>query len=428
MSSPQFSLLTTRRFFPLFLTQFWGAFNDNAFKSTMAVLITYKLVADISHAQLLVNLGGGVFILPFFLLSTLAGELSDKYDRARLIRIVKSLEILFMALGMLGFYLGNVPLLMVTLFLMGVHSTFFGPIKYSALPDLLYPQELLAGNGLVEGSTFIAILIGTIVGTQLGATTAGAILASGICIVVAVIGWISSLFVPRVPLGDPGLRINPNIFTAIWRLVRFTRQNRPVYLAILAISWFWFMGVIYITQFPVYTRAIIGGDEHVVTLFLVMFSVGIAVGSLLCNHFLRGAVHGRYVPACMLAMTVFTLDLCWASHGHAPALLLQGGGVVALLSGFTGWRITLDLFLLSVAGGFYIVPLYALMQVKSEAAHRSRIVSCNNIIGALFMFVAALMAMALTAIGFSSVQLFLVIGVANAVVVFFAWKKLAQMV
>lgn len=427
MHSPQFSLLNTRRFLPLFLTQFWGAFNDNAFKSTMAVLITYVLITDISHAQLLVNLGGGVFILPFFLFSTLAGELSDKYDRALLVRILKSLEILFMVLGMLGFYLGNVPILMMTLFLMGVHSTFFGPIKYSALPDLLRPQELLAGNGLVEGSTFIAILVGTILGTQLGVTTTGALLASGICIGVAVLGWISSLFMPRVPLGDPGLKIHANIFTAIWRLLCFTRENRPVYLSILAMSWFWFMGFIFITQFPIYTRAIIGGDEHVVTLFLVAFSVGIAIGSLLCNHFLHGKVHARYVPICMLLMTVFTLDLCWASHGQVP-VLPYGGGVAAFLSRFSGWRITLDLLLLSVAGGFYIVPLYALMQVKSEVAHRSRIVACNNIIGALFMFAAAVLAMALTAIGFNSTQLFLVMGVANALVTFYAWKKLLQIV
>ncbi len=426
MRNPQHILLTSKRFFPLFLTQFWGAFNDNAFKSTLAMLITYQLVTSASQAQLLINLAGGIFILPYFLFSTLAGELADKFDRCRLIRIIKLLEIVFMALGTLGFYLGNVPLLMVTLFLMGLDSTFFGPIKYSALPDLLQSQELLIANGLVEASTFIAILIGTIVGTQLGGTIAGALVLGGITIGVAVVGWLSSLFIPQVAVGDPHLKINFNIFKAIWQLIRMTRKNKPVYLPILGISWFWFLGFILLTQFPVYTRAIIGGNEQVVTLFLVMFSVGIALGSLLCNHLLRGLLHARYVPFGMAAMTLFILDLCWASYG--PLLLAHGGGVKAFLSSFSGWRITFDLLLMATAGGFYIVPLYALMQIKSEAAQRSRVIACNNILGALFMFVAALVAMGLTALGFSTVQLFLTLGIVNAAVTFYAWSRLPQLI
>ena len=363
MNTSQFHLLATRRFLPLFIVQFLGAFNDNVFKSALVVLIAFILVSDSQHAQMLINLAGGIFILPFFLFSATAGQLADKLDRTLLIKIIKFAEILFMTVAALGFAYGQVSLLMLTLFLMGTHSAFFGPIKYSALPNLLHPSELLGGNGLVEAGTFIAILIGTIAGTQLGVSKEGAIIAATVAIAMAAIGLGTSFFIPSLPRADTKLKFNWNFLTATWNLGGYIRKESLLFFVILEISWFWAIGFVFITQFPVYTKAILGGDENIVTLFLVMFSVGIALGSLLCNRLLKGAIHAKYVPLGILGMSLFTLDLCWASSGNSQPLMAHSG-LLTFLSTATGWRITIDLLALAIAGGIYIVPLYPYFKLK----------------------------------------------------------------
>lgn len=414
MTHNQFKLLANSKFLPLFITQFFGAFNDNIFKSALVVLITFTLARSTDHAQMLINMAGGIFILPFFLFSATAGQLADKFNRLTIIRIVKCSEIIFMLIAFLGFYLEHIPLLMLVLFLMGTHSAFFGPIKYSALPDLVQPNELLASNGLIEASTFIAILTGTILGTVMGVTREGALLVSCIAVLAAFIGFISSFFISKLPIAETSLKINWNFLTETGRLIKQVKTNRLVFNVILAISWFWFVGFIFITQFPVYTKSVLHGNEHIVTLFLVMFSVGIALGSLLCNRLLKGEVHLKYVPLGIWGMSLFTLDFCWASTGFSiapPSSSLIG--LSAFLSTFSGIRIACDLLLLSICSGFYTVPLYATMQTQSAAQVRSRVIACNNIMGAIFMVMAAVITMGLVMLGFSTIQLFMTVAVVN---------------
>lgn len=424
MRQTQFHLLTTRRFLPLYITQFLGAFNDNAFKSTLVMLITFKLITNPSHAQMLINLAGGIFILPFFLFSASAGQLADKLDRAIIIRVIKLCEILFMLTGALGFLLEHIFLMMTTLFLMGVHSAFFGPIKYSALPNLLTPQELLGGNGLVSAGTFIAILLGTILGTELGVTLHGALTAACVAILASVIGFSSSLFIPPIPRGNPTLTVNWNFFVTTIRLIREIKKNQLIYRVILAISWFWFMGFVFVTQFPVYVKTILHGNERIVTLFLVMFSVGIAIGSLLCNRLLKGVVHTKYVPLGIVGMSLFTLDLCWASGSIAFTTANPATGIMMFLSTFNGARIAIDLLLLAICGGFYAVPLYTLMQIASDPSARSRVIACNNIFGAIFMVAAAVTVIVLVMLHFTTVEMFVLMTVINALVAMLVRRKI----
>lgn len=418
----QLSLLKTRRFLPLFITQLLGAYNDNVYKSALMVLITYHLAAMPERAQFLISLGGGIFILPFLLFSAFAGQLADKFNRSYLVRLIKLIEILLLTIGIFGFYLQNITLLMVALFLMGTHSTFFGPIKYSVLPNLLKPEELLGGNGIVESSTFLAILLGTIIGTLYGATPSGAILVTTVSLGLAVIAWISSLFFKTLPIAEPGLKINWNLPAEILSLTRYVKTKPIIYRTILEISWFWLIGFIFLTQFPVYAKSIIGADEQVVTLFLILFSVGIAAGSILCNRLLSAQIHTRFVPYVMLGMSLFTLDFCWASNSF-PKAAMSLISLQHFSSQLRGWRIMIDLFLLACCGGIYLVPLYATLQKESPPSHCSRVISCNNIFNALFMVLGAILLMGLTTLGLTSLQIFLITGIVNGLVAFYVWKK-----
>lgn len=388
------------------------------------MLITFQLITNPEHAQMLINLAGGIFILPFFLFSATAGQLADKFDRTTIIRMIKSAEILFMFIGALGFLFASVSLMMATLFLMGMHSAFFGPIKYSALPDLLASDELLGGNGLVEAGTFMAILLGTIIGTELGVTTTGALIVSCFAVGMAITGLGSSLFIPKLPLNESSLTIRWNFLRETARLIGQVRKNQRMFQVILAISWFWFMGFIFVTQFPVYTKTILHANESIVTLFLVMFSVGIAIGSLLCNRLLRGAIHTRAVPIGMLGMTLFTLDLCWASNSIPFTATDPATSALTFLATFSGARIAADLLLLSICGGFYAVPLYAVMQSESAAAFRSRIIACNNIFGAIFMVAAAGAAIGLVAMGLTTVHLFALMATVNAMAAVYVRRRI----
>lgn len=414
------NLLSTRRFLPLFTTQFLGAFNDNMLKNALLILITYRLSSDNpGSTQMLVTLAAGLFILPFFLFSATAGQLADKYDRAKLTRIIKTAEIIIMIFAIAGFYLHHTSLLMTSLFCMGVHSTFFGPIKYALLPQHLQQNELLLGNAWVEAGTFLAILLGTLIGGLLVLHTYGITLISVALMSVAVAGYVSSRFIPEAQPPQPDLRINWNIATETARIIGHSRQIKSVFRAILGISWFWLVGATFLSQFPAYAKDILHADETVVTLFLTLFSVGIGVGSFLCNRLLKGRIQSTYVPWAALAMGFFGIDLYFASQPigiNSPSGLIN---IYQFLQNPASWRLVADLFLLAVSGGLYIVPLYTIMQHDSDPDHRARTIASNNVMNSLFMVVSALLVLALLGQSFTIPDIFLVMSLANVAVAAF---------
>ena len=423
----QYGLLRERRFLPFFLTQFLGAFNDNVFKNALMILFAFKASEWIAMDKNLVqNLGQVVFILPFLLFSATCGQLADKYDKAQLTRFVKIFEITIMLVAGLGFYLKNPGLLFVALFMMGLHSTLFGPVKYAILPQHLKPEELVGGNGLVEMGTFLAILIGTILGGILVAIEGNGLLwVTIVTLALAIVGYATSRAIPVSPAPSPELKINWNPITESIRNFNFTKQNRTVFLSILGISWFWFYGATFLTQFPNFSKTILGGSEQVVTLLLAIFSVGVGVGSLLCERLSGHKVEIGLVPFGSIGMTLFGLDLYFASRG----LPTPGGaeiGAWAFLLIATHWRIAFDLLMLGLFGGLYIVPLYALIQTRSEESHRSRIIAGNNILNALFLVLAAGLAILVFKLGFTIPQLFLVAAILNAVVAIYIYTLVPE--
>lgn len=418
--SGQFGLLKQARFAPFFATQFLGAFNDNLFKNALVVLLTFQAARWTTLApELLANLAAGVFILPFFLFSATAGQLADKYDKAMLARLVKVLEMAIMAIAAVGFALTSLPVLMLALFLLGCHSTLFGPVKYAILPQHLHAEELVGGNALIEAGTFVAILIGTLAGGLLaGAVAHPAWIAAG-GFVVALAGYLTSRRVPAAPAPVPDLTVNLNPLSETWRNIAFARQNRTVFLSILGISWFWLYGALFLAQFPAYAKNVLGGGEAAVTLLLATFTVGIGIGSMLCERMSGRHVEIGLVPFGSIGLTLFGLDLYFASPdalaGTTPHALL------ALLSLPAVWRVLFDLMMLGVFGGFFIVPLYALVQLRSAEATRARIIAANNILNALFMVVGALGAAALLGAGMSIPQLFALAAVLNALVAIYIY-------
>ena len=424
----QFKLLETRRFLPLFLTQFLGAFNDNVFKNALVVLVTYVIATRSGlNAQILVTVAAGIFILPYVLFSALAGLLADRYDKARLIRYVKLAEIVLMLLAALGFYLESVGFLMAVLFLMGTQSTFFGPLKYGILPDQLDERELIGGNALISAATYLAILTGMILGTLLvvseGAPRTGGVLAVSLTIVaMAVLGWTSSLFIPPTRAANPELSIGWNLASQTVRIVAHAASRRDVFLCILGISWFWLVGATFLAQLPTLAKDFLGGDERVFTLLMTVFSIGIGVGSLLCNRLLKGAVHATYVPLGALGITLFTVDLFVALQ-EAP-LRTSLVGIDELLATPQGWRIVIDLTLIAISGGIYIVPLNALLQNRSDPAHRARNIACNNILNALFMVVSAAGTTMLLGLGWSVPAVLLLMAAVNLAVAVYICRLL----
>ncbi|MBW2529374.1 MAG: MFS transporter [Deltaproteobacteria bacterium] len=414
----QFTLLGKRRFGPFFGTQFLGAFNDNLFKNAVVILFAFSGLSA-AEADALVNLSAGIFILPFFLFSSTAGQLADKYEKAKLIRIIKLAEIGIMALAAVGFFLRSVELLLAVLFLMGTQSTMFGPVKYSILPAHLRDRELVGGNGLVEMGTFVAILIGTIAGGLLIAVEPhGPAIVSASVISLAVLGWLTSRYIPVAKAPEPNLRLRFNPVSETVALMRCAGENRSVLWSILAISWFWFYGALFLAQFPGYARSFLGGNEQVVTAMLAAFSIGIGVGSTLCERMSRGRIELGLVPLGAIGMTAFAVDLYFASPStmlpaDAPAVM----GAAAFFSQAESWRIFADLTLIGVFGGWFIVPLYTLMQHRSRAEHRSRVIAANNVLNAVFMVAAAGMAIALRAAGLTVTELFLVTGALSLLVV-----------
>ena len=424
MSNTNLEILKSRRFLPLFITQFLGALNDNIFKNALIILVTFRIASETGEdGQLMATIAAGLFILPFFLFSATAGRFADRFEKSRLIVVIKIAEIAIMVLAGLAFARSNLTMLMTVLFLMGTHSTFFGPLKYGILPAHLKTSELLAGNALIEAGTFLAILLGTIAGGVLILTGQGILAVSILVLAVALLGLLSSLFIPKAPAEAPNLKLGFNIVAHTWEMTRYAAEQRDLFLAILGISWFWLIGSVFLSQFPTFAKDVLGANDHVVTLFLTAFSLGIGAGSMLCSKLLKGEISVRYVPAGALGVTLFTVDLYFASGR------LSGGASDALgLAGFlahpAAWRVLGDLLLISIASGFYIVPLYTLLQDRSAPSHRSRVIAANNIINAVFMVAGAIGTVGLIAMRASVPEIFLIVGLLNFLVAIYICRLL----
>ncbi|TCB79542.1 MFS transporter [Acinetobacter sp. ANC 4173] len=385
-------LLSTRRFLPMFLTQFLGALNDNVYKQALLLVITYGWINQQSaNISTLNNLAALLFILPYFIFSATAGQIADKYERARLVRGIKILEILIMLIGSAGFLLGHLWLLLLALFLMGTHSTFFGPIKYAILPEILKPNELMSGNALFQSGTSMAILIGMILGGAVISASDGNLLWISLTIVtIAILGYLSSRFILKQNVSTPDLKIDWNFFRTSFQTLKYAKSIPLIYLVLLGNSWYWFYGATYLTQIPQLTQQNLHASENVVSLLLTFFSVGIGIGSLLCRRIGGTEVNLKMVPIGAIGLTVFALYLA-ASLAFVP---VRTGELLHLADVFQqGWsyyHVMLAVTLLGISGGFYIVPLYAMMQAHSPRSHRARVVAANNILNAVFMVSSAI--------------------------------------
>ncbi len=423
--SNQFSLLAQRRFAPFFVTQFLGALNDNIFRNGLVILITFQgvRIAGIDAGQL-ANVAGALFILPFFLFSATAGQLADKYEKSRLMRAIKLLEIALMMLAAIAFVTQSYSLLLVVLFLMGCQSTLFGPVKYAYLPQQLATEELVGGNALVESGTYMAIIFGLIIGgISVAADQENQVVLASCLVGVSIFGYLASRQVPATKSADPDLMINWNAWTETWHIVGFAREKRSVFLSILGISWFWFFGSAMTIQLPAYTLEILNGNEAVTTGLLVAFAVGVGIGSLLCERMSGHRIELGLVPFGSIGLSVFAIDLYFAQpamHG------VDVNSVGEFLVRPGSWRILIDLSLLGAFGGFYSVPLYALIQHRTERQHLSRVIAANNIINALFMVSAAILAFGVLASGLSIPQFYLILALLNALVAVFIFTLLPE--
>ena len=423
--SSQFALLAQRRFGPFFWTQFFGAFNDNVFKTALLTVLTYEALSwTTMDSALLNNLIPGLFILPFVVFSATAGQLADKFEKSRIARYVKVLEIGIMLVAAAGWMTHNLWLLVAAVVGMGLHSTLFGPVKYAYLPQHLKPNELIGGNGVIEMGTFVGILLGEVLGAVLVLHKPWGIeLVAGGTIGIAVLGWLFSRRIPLSPAPEPELNINWNPVTETIRNIRFTRQNRPVFLSLLGNSWFWFYGAIILAQFPVYARDYLHGDHGVFVLLLTVFSLGIGTGSLLCERLSGHKVEIGLVPFGSIGLSVFGFDLFLASLGYTNTTAVDAWGFMAQQGAL---RILFDCLLIGVFGGLYIVPLFALIQTRADPKHLSRTIAGMNIMNAVFMVGAALVAMVLLKSGLTIPQLFLVTAVLNALVAMYIFSLVPE--
>ena len=413
------ALMKKRRFLPLFITQFLGAMNDNLFKNAMVLFVIYKVFSDPRQEETFSGLATAIFIVPFFLLSALAGQLADAHDKAKMIRIVKTAEIGIMAVGATGLLLPNIPLMLIALFAMGVHSTFFGPIKYAILPQHLHKDEVLGGTGLIEAGTYIAILTGTILAGFISAQV-----AAGLIIAIAAIGWFSGREVPAAPSIGTSHAIDYNIFRASYRLVADTMHIPRLFLAIVSISFFWMIGAVLFVQFPPLAKNVLSADKSVASLFLAIFSIGIAIGSLAINRLLQGKVSARFAPASVIVMGLFVLAFhfvagAWQRHTKPGGGLLdfwafvEHPGAPALLVCLLG---------IAVAGGMFVVPLYAFLTTTVDKSETARTVGANNLVNAICMTVGSMLAIGLSAIGVSAVNQFIMTAAMCLVSAWLAWK------
>jgi len=420
----QFALLGQRRFAPFFWTQFAGAANDNLFKFAFTVMVTYQLQLSWMQPSMAGLVIGALFILPFLLFSATAGQLTDKFDKTKMIRFVKNLEIAIMLIAAWGFVRADAVILLGCVFLMGLHSTLFGPVKFAYLPQVLDARELTGGNGMVEMGTFVAILLGQVAGGLLVAVPQIGHLSVAIaCVAVALIGRAVAQAIPPAPATDPGLVVNWNPVSETWRNLQLAHENIVVFRSLLGISWMWFFGAVFLSQFPSFAKEVLHGNEQVASLLLVVFSIGIGVGSLLCETLSRRQVEIGLVPLGAIGMSVFAIDLYFAARG-LPVVPEMGLG--AFLHQAAHWRVMADLALLSLFAGLYSVPMYALIQLRSQPTHRARIIAANNILNALFMIGSSVIAGALLGAGFTIPQIFLFTGIANAMVAFYIFMLVPE--
>jgi 1-acyl-sn-glycerol-3-phosphate acyltransferase len=410
----QFSLLGKRRFAPFFWTQALGAFNDNAFRNAMVMLVAFQMALPDAQVSLYTNLAPALFILPYFLFSATAGQIAEKFEKTRLIRYVKLFEILAMVVAAVGFFTHHISLLLVVLFLMGMHSTMFGPIKYSILPQALERGELVGGNALVETGTQLAMLIGMIVGNSLMLIAGyGPLAASLTTIAIAVTGYLVSRSIPAAPATAPELKFNWNPLSETWRVLKLTHEDRAIFNAVLGISWFWFFGTVMIAQLPNYTRHVLGGDGSVNTLALTLFSIGTGIGSLLCEKLSGKRVEIGLVPMGAFGLTVFAVDLFFAHPAVPVGASLNWASFLAVPG---AWRVALDLTMIGAFAGFYVVPLFAFVQSRAPRERLSRIIAGNNIVNALLICAASAFGIALTMLGLSVPTIFLITGLINIAV------------
>jgi acyl-[acyl-carrier-protein]-phospholipid O-acyltransferase/long-chain-fatty-acid--[acyl-carrier-protein] ligase len=422
MAKKQFHLLKTKRFLPLLITFFLGAANDNLFRNAMVILILYRLTESSKiDGKLLITLAAGIFILPFFLFSATAGQLADKYEKSGLIRWIKLAEIAIMVLGAAGLILSEPYFLLFVLFLMGAQSSFFGPVKYSILPLHLKPDELIGGNALMASGTFVAILLGTIAGTLMILWAGGVWIIGCSVLLLAVIGWLASQHIPSAPPANPDLIVRYNLALATWRILRLTAVSQPIFLSVLGISWFWVVGATLLSQFPNLAKITFHANNEVVTLFLAASTAGIAVGSLLCNRLLRGEISTKFVALSACGVSFFLGDLWFSApttHDYEGAFR----DIPIFLQNAQGWRTLFDIFAVSICGGLYTVPLYAILQSRTAHGERSRIVAGNNIVNALFMVLSSLATTTMLANGAAVPEVFLAIAIANIVFIGLFWR------
>jgi 1-acyl-sn-glycerol-3-phosphate acyltransferase len=422
----QFSLLGQRRFAPFFWTQALGAFNDNVFRNALVTLVAFQMGLGDHAVSLYTNLAPALFIIPFFLFSATAGQLAEKFEKTRIIRYVKLFEIAAMVLAAVGFYTHDTLLLLVVLFLMGVHSTTFGPIKYAILPQALKPGELVGGNGLIEMGTQLAVLIGLIAGSSLMQIAgAGTMLTGAVTIAVAGAGYLASRRIPPAPATAPELKFNWNPISETARVLGITRQDRGVFNAVLGISWFWFFGTVLVAQLPSYTKLNLGGDGSVYIFALTLFSIGTGVGSLLCEKMSGRRVEVGLVPLGAFGLTAFGMDLFFARSGVAPT---QGLDWLTFLQATGTWRIAMDLTLIGVFAGFYVVPLFAFIQSRTPRDRLSRVIAGNNIINAIFIVCAAMFGLGLGALGLGIPKIFLATAILNALVALYIFTLVPEFV
>ena len=419
MDDNKWYLFKKRRFLPLFLTQFLGAFNDNVLKSALSFTIVFKSVSiGWVNPAMLVNIALGLFVLPFALLSGISGQLADKYEKTIIIKWIKIFEVGITFVAICGFYSLNIPLLLFCLCLMGVHSTFFGPIKYSILPDHLKKEELLGANAFLEAGTFLAILLGSLLGGAF--FDSNIIILAFIMLVSSVTGLISSSYIPKSESVSPDLEINTNIFQESIQIVKYALNKKQLCLSILGISWFWFISCTFTSQIIVFAKDILGTNDSVANLFFALFSIGVGVGSVLCNKIFKNEITSKYVFLSSIAISIFGIDLYFASNfKQYPDELLN---LWAFLSSFGNIRILIDTFMLSVIGGIYVVPLFAIMQTFSPPTHRSRVIAAHNILSSVFMVCSALIVMLLILLGFNVAHVFLIISILNTVVAVYSFN------
>lgn len=423
-SHSQFALLSSQRFLPYFVTQALGAFNDNLFKNALLLLITFGGLAAQEDTALYTNLAAGLFILPFFLFSPIAGQIADKHEKSQLIRYVKALEIVIMGLAATALFLDNPIILLALLFLMGLQSALFGPVKFALLPQHLKEEELVGGNALVEMGTFLAILGGTITaGLLFDLEQAKGWIALGL-VAFSLFGYATSRYIPHAPANNPSLIINWNPITEIKNTLSQAKQTRSVYLSILAISWFWFLGASYLTQFPNFARDYLGGNTQIVTLLLTLFSLGVALGSLLCERLSGHKIELGIVPIGSLGMSLFGIDLFFACQN----LNIQSDmTALTFISDSDHWRLMFDIAMISAFGGIFVVPLQALIQNRSEEKNRAQIIAANNVLNALFMVASAIISiLLLSVLDVTLPQYFLILAVLNIFVASYVYKQVPE--